>query len=877
MIDAYNVVLDITSRNLPERELRRSLNDFSYQLGWRPSYQIIEKPFVDNIAKAHLVVEHGLEPAAVITFIDRATPFPLITDTQLNHFLEISYNNLADWHICVESDRVHFFFNRSKNRLIANENINRNNYDNLSNDAFDRIVGRKPNPNYPNLDDALMRTISTWKRNLTADIGDNISNEHLSALFNGIIFSRAVEDHSRYRNGSISQILLHELDDGGTLREIIKRSLTQLLQKGIRKELFDGDKLTIFDKLDSNTLRALFYDFYYNRHAPPYNYDFSLISKHALSRIYEHYSSILFVEKSPQASLFPPVPEEAWNKTYGSVYTPQFIARFFARFIHREMTPGAFQRIQTVDPACGSGIFLRTLLELQCDPLQDCINSEIIDRAFDKVHGFDIDENASHATKLSLALLYLTLRGTLPEHLNNILTLDSLSYFTEHPDLKNTFDVVLMNPPFIASGTQSQELRQRIADYMGPNFGGWRDTYLAFLSLGLDALKPGGFGLYVLPHSFLLSNSATGMRRRLSEETWIRCLADLSNIKVFGNLGTYIILLIFEKKINKDANRPSATIINCQELVGHALEDYLEGRQPNTKLYSIDEVDQDEFTKATWIILPKVDASIIGKLRGLPKLDDFVHIYEGLITGNDNVFIIDDYLVPEGEEAIFPPLLQDKEMTRYSVPKSTGKCVFHPYQKNKKLSEGELYEAYPKTWAYLVSHRSQLEKRSSVQKRGLPWWQPIWPRKPENLFRSKIVSPHLVFLPKFSLDITGKYAVSRSPFIVAKDVASGSSAESDLLKYLLAVLNSPICYWYISNHSHKYGSGYAMLEPKTLKQVPIPDPDSALADMKAIQMLVDRLILDPSSLEVEREVGDLVNSLYGLSNTERISLGLKGG
>lgn len=46
-------------------------------------------------------------------------------------------------------------------------------------------------------------------------------------------------------------------------------------------------------------------------------------------------------------------------------------------------------------------------------------------------------------------------------------------------------------------------------------------------------LKPGGFGLFVLPKNFLVSDNAAGVRAFLSSETWIHCLVDLAAIQVF--------------------------------------------------------------------------------------------------------------------------------------------------------------------------------------------------------------------------------------------------------------------------------------------------------------------------------------------------------
>lgn len=872
MPSAYDLVANLTSGTLSELEYHRILRDFSHELGWRPSYQLTERRFLNGIANAHLIVEHGLETSAVITFLNRSIRFSDLESRGINDLLAISYNNLVDWHLCVEPDKVIFCFNRTDPPIIDPQPISRSSYTSLRSQAFEQVIGRQPNPNLPNLDQALIRTISDWKRNISAEMGYSVPNENLSALFNAVLFIRAVEDHHQHRYDAKHAVLLdewHNKKTSETIKDIVKASLRRFVDSQIPEGLLDERKLDTFSTLERDTVLALLNDFYRNRWAP-YQYDFSLISKHALSRIYEHYTSLLRVEDSPQASLFPSLPEEERNRAYGSVYTPQFIARFFARFLREQKPPGAFRRIKTVDPACGSGIFLRTLLELQCDLIQDGVTSETINLAFKNILGLDIDENASQATNLSLTLLYLVLTGTLPSNLP-IVTIDAIEYYENHPELKHSFDAVIVNPPFVSLGMQTEEMRQRLANFMGKDSKGRIDTYLAFLRLGLELLRPGGFGLFVLPHSFVISETARAMRSRLAQESWIHCLADLSAIRIFGNLGSYILLLIFEKKLGRGEKPPTATILKCQDFVGHALEDYLEGRRPETSFYSIYEVSQHEFQRNDWIVLPPTETSIRRRVNELPRLTAFANIREGLVTGADETFIINNSAVPAGEEVIFAPFLPDRDMERYHVPSETGERVFYPFLDGRKFSSEELAEQFPQTWHYLSSHRRALESRKAVVRGDLNWWEPERPRRPEHLLRPKIVSPHLVLVPRFSLDYEGKYAVSRSPFLYPKE----SSLENDLLRFLLAVLNSSPCYWYISTHSHKYSRGYTMLEPKTLKMVPIPDPAQiSSGNMRRLLNLVERRLTEPSALEVEIQIDEMIAELYGLSSKERQAIGM---
>lgn len=164
-------------------------------------------------------------------------------------------------------------------------------------------------------------------------------------------------------------LLAGDMPARNSLRSLLNAALAALHIPATPASIIEWDTLEPFDSLDNLTLSELLSDFYRNRYARYFEYDFALMSKHALSRIYEHYVSVLRLPYSPQISLFPRLPEERLERSYGNVYTPEFIARFFARYLRKELSLRSFQRLNAVDPACGSGIFLRVLLELQSETL----------------------------------------------------------------------------------------------------------------------------------------------------------------------------------------------------------------------------------------------------------------------------------------------------------------------------------------------------------------------------------------------------------------------------------------------------------------------------------------------------------------------------
>ena len=871
MANQYDVVAQLTSGQLLEGDRTLRLNEFSRALGWRPSDRL-DIPAVHRIASAQLLVEHGLEHSAVLTFLRTPLQFPDLGSEQRQQLLATSYNNLVDWHVAIEPAFVNFVFVRTRAQpLVERRPISRDQYDNLRSEIFEEVVGRRPQPNFPALDDALIKTISFWKRGLASEV-PSATNTNLAKLFNAIIFVRALEDQRRRIQPNVERALLREITGAArttTIRQILGSTMRELVDT-VPPHFYLGDELVVFDRLDGDTVRSLLTQFYDNQHAP-YPYDFAVISKHALSRIYEHYVSLLRHDVSDQLSLLPEMPSEYGDRSKGAVYTPQFIARFFARFLREHTTPFEFKRLRVTDPACGSGIFLRTLLEFQCDPTGDGLRPDIVNAAFQNAVGIDKDANAIAATQLSLSLLHLVLTGQLPDRLP-LLVHEFIG--TELPPGANGFrDAVIANPPFVPLDLQDTAMRARVSEVMGDAGFGRLDLYLPFLKRSLDMIAPGGFGLFVLPQSFLVGKNAAGMRRLLSKECWIRCLADLSAVRVFGETNVYVVLLIFQKK-DRETSEPKATILKCQDLVGHALQDAIEGRRVEGRYYSIYDANQSVFQSDAWFILPPTEAGIRDRLASLPKLVDLLEVKQGVVTGADDVFIVDTPGLPDDDESLFLPLLSDREMERYSVPRRTAKHVFFPYFNGRKVDEATLRKRFPLTWKYLLKHKKTLEARRSIRRYRKEWWEPMWPRDPKTLLRPKIVTPHLVFVPRFGIDLKGRFAVTRSPFLIGR----AETNDLDFLKLMLAVLNSRICYWFIQRHSHVYSHGYAQLEGKTLAQTPIPDVTQiAPASARTLLELIDKRIAATTRdiiAQCEDAIEELVTDLYGLTSKERQALGL---
>jgi methylase of polypeptide subunit release factors len=866
------LVRELTDEHLQGADALDALRRFASEFGWRPSDQLDCYRGTERFCNGHLVVEHGFDLTAVISFLRTDTPYHDLAVSERRTLLELSYNNLIDWHLLPEWSGMRVVYNRTdppQDQFFAATSSD----DVWRADAFDRLTGKRPNPNVKALDDALVDTVSFWKRAIRTDLGDQVALHQISAMINSVIMVRALED---FRNrgpssekGLLVSVLGHLAPNARNARSLIREAFRKLDQANLPpwvEEILN--ELAIFDAWDAEPLRDLVGDFYRSRFSFPYRYNFHLISKHALSRIYEHYVSVLRDNTPSGLTLFRDLPEELRNKDLGSVYTPQYIARFFARYLREHRTPRAFRTLRTIDPACGSGMFLRTLLEMQCDPVDNGFSTESVQQSFSKTYGIDIDPNACQAARLSLALLHLVLTGEFPETVN-IEPVEAIEYLQGRPDL--IFDVVITNPPFVKWDGLSAAIRQRISSYMLEEGLGKQDLYLAFLKSAIDHIAPGGVLCFVLPHSFLLSKSASGLRRKITDEFAIRILADLSEVAVFDQTGAYVILLVAERTLERHA---PAVVVKCQEFVGAALQDALAGRTQSSDAYQVFEADQKTFGRERWNLLRPEEAALRDAIEVFPRLEQFVEILQGLITGADEVFIRPSRDCPKTERDVWRPLLPDREMLRFDVPARQTTAVFMPFGADgEPLEETQLRNAYSETWEYLKSFKKQLSKRSTVTRYGQAWWHPARTRVPAKMFVSKIVTPHLVLLPRFGIDKEGKYAVSHCPYLVPKS-DTGALA---LLKVVCAVMNSAIGHWQLASSSHKYSRGYLMLEVKTLCDFHMPDPASLPATLtRKMVRLVDALIESPDDPKATAELDETVAQAFTLSAAQMSLVGVGG-
>lgn len=846
-----------------DKGLIREIEDYAKHLGWYPS-DIIEEKRKDSITTGHLFVEHGLDNSAVISFINNKFLYKSLTEGSKQNLLGISYNNLVDLHISVDRLYVTGVHNRMNYNNLIHTGNTEDEYNLKSSTYSDIFQERKIRPELKSLDNALIETISYWKRIIASELGNKVDNEQLSIFFNSIIFLRAFEDYhynknlgTSYKNGL--NIILEDKKVEKYI-DVIRNFIEKYQTPQIPRTIIDTEKLLPFNSLNKRVLSLLFEDFYRNKYTQ-YDYDFSIMSKHALSRIYEKYITLLEVKPSPQLSIFTPVPDEQINKNTGSFYTPQFIARFFTRFLEQNIDGLFAKNLRILEPAVGSGIFIRTFLERQIEV------SKTTNNIFKNIVAVDLNPTACNAANLSLSLLHLINYDQFPTAGLEIYAENSMDFFSGNKH-KAEYDIIISNPPFKKYNILSEGERNQLKSFLGEYSFGKTDLYAAFIRIAIDSLKNEGIACFVLPNTFLITDSAKKIRAELHNSFNIMCIVDISDYKqkVFEDADVYPILIIFKKTKVKT----NAIIAKIQENTGKALYHILNQEFITNNSFSIYSVPHSFFSEESWFLLPPTEFSIKEKISKNPKLENFFDVRTGFASGDVSAFIFPKKTIPKGEESIFVPYLGDREMTPYITSKEVSEYFFHPYHSNDKITEETLSTKYPNTYKHIKKYEPKLKERNEVKKGRLEWWMPNRPRSPKFMLVPKILTPHLVFSPKFNLDMDGRYAISRSPFLVPKK----EFEDIDFLYYFVGILNSSICFWHLLLHAPKYQKGFAMLEPTYLKGLPVPSPLSEntshmLLVQKVISLVKQRMICKENErITIEKNIDSLVAELYNLNSTE---------
>lgn len=296
-------------------------------------------------------------------------------------------------------------------------------------------------------------------------------------------------------------------------------------------------------------------------------------------------------------------------------------------------------------------------------------------------------------------------------------------------------------------------------------------------------------------------------------------------------------------------------------------------------------------TSSAWYFGGDLSQKIFSKITTHIPLKEIFRIFVGVQTSKDSVYFL--YDCQEGESTtkgysqelecnvevendLLKPLLMGDSFHRYDRLDSELRVLFPYYQGEDSKGNAKMYlyevstlkEKFPKGYAYLKKCEKVLRAREKGRFDNEKWYQFGRAQGISAGGVEKLLCPDICEKMQFSWDRQGEFYFTTTIYGYIKN----ENFENLDYRFLLAILNSELTWWYLSQVSSVMRGGFYRNKPAYMQDFSIPnlsakeqEPFIKLAD-KILSLKDSNPQADTAMLE--SQINTLVYSLYGLSEEE---------
>jgi adenine-specific DNA-methyltransferase len=565
------------------------------------------------------------------------------------------------------------------------------------------------------------------------------------------------------------------------------------------------------------------------------------------------------------------------KKAQGSTFTPTSFANFLASQMISISNLAGTSKIRILDPACGDGELLLSLLHFL--PKEYLSQIDVV--GFDTdAHAIRIAENRLHEAFPKINLLLEQ-----QDFLEYVLSLDNSGDLFSTVGSQNKFQFVIANPPYVRTQILGGEQAQVLAKRFG--LTGRVDLYYPFLFGISQVLASDGIMGVITSNRFMTTKSGQAVRRELLSRFQLEQVWDLGDTKLFDAAVLPSVMIgrscDQHKTLTKEiafssiyeTKEPALIEVADVFLALNSKDETVVGLTDG-KRYKIRHgmLDNGGFADGVWRIATKntdkwlatVEANTWNSFRRIGK------IKVGVKSTADKVFIRGDWdQLKDGRPELLRPLITRKWARRYKGQKpfkaESVKEILYPHEvRDGKRSAIDL-NLYPIALKYLEGFRHILESRTYLIEAGRNWYEMWVPQDPDAWAAPKLVFPDISEKPIFWLDTDGGVVNGECYWLQAQN-----NSEQDLLWLALAVANSSfIEVFYDHKFNNKLYAGRRRFITQYVEQFPLPDP--ALTESAAIVRLVKEIHANTPCDDSDSrcaELNNLVWRVFGV-NVEKTS------
>jgi adenine-specific DNA-methyltransferase len=550
----------------------------------------------------------------------------------------------------------------------------------------------------------------------------------------------------------------------------------------------------------------------------------------------------------------------------GAHFTPPALARILVEQALEQIPNIAGRPKLTVcDPACGSGVFLHEVLRA----LRRCgFSGELV------LIGQDISPVAISMAKfvLNCAIRDWSPAGGIRLELGSI---DSL----EDKAMPKS-DLIVMNPPFISWGSQSEKQRAQLIAIAGRAASSRGDLSMAFVIRALEALAPDGVLGAIFPASLLSQRSAEKWRERIADDFQIKFLASIGDYGLFTHALVQVACGVFKNGDGQQTEITGLVAANDPRATGDALRTIRKmGSLPPSIPVAEDQwsifalSSKDLKQRNTWRLrAPEVDAALRKLEDALPSLSDLFDVRQGVQTGHNPALLLSrqEWLaLPKRERAFFRSATMTDSIKNGQIIKPYFLFFPHTAKGPLFLSEKELKSAVPDYYQkYLSPNKSRLASRASIRRSGRSdWWGLMEPRSWSFLKAPRIISKYFSGEGGFYADLGAEYLPSTGFAWLPKPPLNSTNDPAFPIEKLLivyaALFNSATFGRLLQYYAPHVSGGQFDLSPRYVNDVPLPDFAGLVSDPvrgRSIRRLAD--LAEAKETNVSRLGADETESIF---------------
>jgi adenine-specific DNA-methyltransferase len=490
----------------------------------------------------------------------------------------------------------------------------------------------------------------------------------------------------------------------------------------------------------------------------------------------------------------------------GAVYTPKHIREYIVEQCFADIED--FENLKICDPACGCSGFLYTAAQL-IKKNTNLTYSEIFER---NIFGLDIQEFSITRSKLLLTLFVIS-EGEVADISFNLFHGNALN-FNWSNTLQNHegFDIIVGNPPYVCSRNIDEESKQYIFDWKVSG-SGHPDLYIPFFQIGVENLKPAGVLGYITMNTFFKSVNGRALRQYFEEEALSLKILDFGSNQVFQSKSTYTCICIIKKEESKSVQYAKGDEGSLTNGIAFKSIPYMKLSHKNGwNLQRIDLLNRIENT-----------GTPLGELfrtrNGIATLKNHIYIFAPVKEDDDYYYLQNGSVYPV-EKGICKEIINPNKLTKVENIDVLRKKAIFPYQYDEQnnptlLDKEEFKSKYPKAFKYLESKKKILATRDKG-KGNYENWYAYGRNQSLEKYNVKLFFPHITpHLPN--------YAISTDKNLLFYNGIAVVSNNENELAFLKKIMSSRLFWFYITNSSKPYGSGYFSLSRNYIKNFGIYD------------------------------------------------------